>query len=290
LRPAQQASLAPRLPLVATPLTPARPGASLAAAPGAPAMKHALSAALMFATLAAAAAQAASPPAPISPAIAAAIASPARPKHDRDVDPSRAPAETLAFVGVKPGMTVVELYPGGGYFTRPLSELVGPTGKVVAVETSRWKGAAEADAKMIAELGRKNVVLDVEPFGELPANTPPADIFWITQNYHDLKVAEFGQVDLAAFNAKVFAMLKPGGTYFILDHQANGTLTADQIAKLHRIDKATVIREVEAAGFKLAAEGQFLHRPADDHTLGIFDKAIQGKTDQYALKFVKPKA
>ena len=94
---------------------------------------------------------------------------------------------------------------------------------------------------------------------------------------------------MAAFNRRVFSMLKPGGTYFILDHEATGPLTPEQIAKLHRIDKATVIREVEAAGFKLAAEGNFLRRPADDHTAGIFDKAIQGKTDQYVLKFVKPK-
>lgn len=142
---------------------------------------------------------------------------------------------------------------------------------------------------MLAEPGHANVQLVVLPFGELPKPASLADVFWITQNYHDLKIPEYGQVDLAAFNAKVLAMLKPGGVYFILDHQATGQLTPDQIAKLHRIDKATVIGEVEAASFKLVAEGQFLHRPADDHTLGIFDKAIQGKTDQYALKFVKPK-
>jgi predicted methyltransferase len=90
------------------------------------------------------------------------------------------------------------------------------------------------------------------------------------------------------FNKRVYDALKPGGTYFILDHQANPGTTEDQIAVLHRIEKAQVIREVEAAGFKLAAEGDALHRPADDHTKTIFDKAIQGHTDQYMLKFVKP--
>jgi predicted methyltransferase len=134
-----------------------------------------------------------------------------------------------------------------------------------------------------------NVKIEPLPMGQLPAAAPPADIFWITQNYHDLKIPEYGAVDIAAFNKRVFQMLKPGGTYLIVDHEANGTLTTEQIAKLHRIDKATVIREVQAAGFKLAAEGQFLHRPGDDHTQVIFDKPIQGKTDQYALKFVKPK-
>jgi predicted methyltransferase len=91
---------------------------------------------------------------------------------------------------------------------------------------------------------------------------------------------------MADFNHRVFAAMKPGGIYFILDHQANpGTL--DQIAVLHRIEKAQVIRQVTAAGFKLVAERAFPNRPADDHTRTIFDPAVRGKTDQDALKFVK---
>lgn len=252
-------------------------------------MRTVLAALAALSLAAAVPAAAAVPPAPLPATIAKALADPGRPQSNRDADASRLPGETLAFVGIKPGMTVIELYPGGGYFTRPLSALVGDAGRVVAVETTRWKGGVEADQKMIAALPRKNVTLEALPFGALPEKAPPADVFWITQNYHDLKVAEYGAVDIAAFNKRVFQMLKPGGVYFVLDHQANGTLTPAEIARLHRIDKATVIREVEAAGFKLAAEGQFLHRPADDHTAVIFDKSIQGKTDQYALKFVKPK-
>ena len=93
---------------------------------------------------------------------------------------------------------------------------------------------------------------------------------------------------MAAFNKHVFDSLKKGGTYFILDHQANPGTTEADIEKLHRIEKAQVIREVEAAGFKLAGEGNALHRPGDDHTKSIFDKSIQGHTDQYMLKFVRP--
>src|SRR6476659_11084758 len=77
---------------------------------------------------------------PLPPAVAKALADPARSQAARDADAIRLPGETLAFVGIKPGMTVIELYPGGGYFTRPLSELVGDKGQVVAVETTRWKG------------------------------------------------------------------------------------------------------------------------------------------------------
>jgi len=130
--------------------------------------------------------------------------------------------------------------------------------------------------------------VDSGPFGTVRF-AKPLDIAWVTQNYHDLKIAKYGVVDTDAFNRAVFAALKPGGTFFVLDHEALPGTTVDDIVKLHRIEKAQVIREVTAAGFKLAGEGTFLHRPGDDHTKSIFDKAIQGKTDQYALKFVKPK-
>ncbi|HUO88245.1 MAG TPA: hypothetical protein VMU08_03650 [Rhizomicrobium sp.] len=218
--------------------------------------------------------------------VSKAVADTTRPKDDRDADAIRAPAETLTFAGVKPGMVVGELYPCGGYFSRMIADVVGPAGKDYGLETTRWKGCAEADQKVIDE-GHKNFSFVAAPFGEfsLPEKV---DLFWITQNYHDLHIKEYGNVDMAAFNRKVFDALKPGGVYFILDHQAVGTLTDDAIAKVHRIAKAQLIAEVEAAGFRLAGEGTFLHRDGDDHTKSIFDKDIRGKTDQYALKFVKP--
>jgi predicted methyltransferase len=248
-------------------------------------MKAALVPALLLAALVAGAALAAAVP----PEIAKAVADPSRPKDDTAADAIRDPADTLAFAGVKPGMRVVELFPGGGYFTRMIVEVVGPKGAVLGVENAGWKGAAEADRKMLAELKAPNVQLDVEPFGQMHPPPGKADLFWITQNYHDLKIAEYGAVDIAAFNRAVFEALKPGGVYFILDHQANPGTTTAEIAKLHRVEKAQVIAEVTAAGFTLAGEGRFLNRPGDDHTKSIFDKAIRGKTDQYALKFVKPK-
>jgi len=220
--------------------------------------------------------------------VAAAVADATRPKDDVAADVLRFPAETIAFAGVKTGMVVGELFPGGGYFTRMLSDVVGPHGKIYGIENTGWKGAVEADQKTIAELKTANVTLDPESFGHftLPQKV---DVFWITQNYHDLHIAKYGAVDLADFNHRVFEALKPGGTYFILDHEANAGTTADQIAVLHRIEKAQVIREVTAAGFKLVAEGDFLHRTTDDHTKPIFDASVQGHTDQYALKFVKPR-
>jgi predicted methyltransferase len=103
-----------------------------------------------------------------------------------------------------------------------------------------------------------------------------------------MKIAKYGKVDTVAFDRAVFAALKPGGIYFILDHQGAPNLTAADIEKLHRINRDVVVKEVTSAGFKLAAEGNFLRRSGDDHTKPIFDKSIRGHTDQYALKFVKP--
>jgi predicted methyltransferase len=218
--------------------------------------------------------------------VAKAVADATRPADDRAADAIRAPAETLVFAGVKPGLIVGELYPCGGYFSRMISDAVGPTGKVYGIDTSRWKGCEAATQKVVDE-GHKNFSFTVNAFGEfsLPQKV---DLFWITQNYHDLHIKEYGNVDMAAFNRNVFESLKPGGTYFILDHQAVGPLDDAGIAKVHRIAKAQLIAEVEAAGFKLAGEGMFLNRPGDDHTKSIFDPAIRGKTDQYALRFVKP--
>jgi len=216
-----------------------------------------------------------------------AVANPARPADHREVDPLRKPAETLAFSGVRPGMTVGEFYPGGGYFTRMISYVVGPKGHVYGIENPVWKGATKADKELLAEKKWKNVSIDFQPFGTV--NFPkPLDLAWVTQNYHDMKVAEYGKVDTLAFDRAVYKALKPGGIYFILDHQGRRGMTNADIAKMHRINRDVVVKEVTAAGFKLVAEGNFLRHRADDHTLPIFDKKIRGHTDQYALKFVKP--
>ena len=216
--------------------------------------------------------------------IAKAVADPSRPQTDVARDALREPAETLAFAGVKPGMLVAEFFPSGGYYTRMLSDVVGPKGKVYGIENPKWdKGE---DAKMAAEPGHSNVAIAMVKFGEF---VPPqkADMVWITQNYHDLHVAEYGPVDMAAFNKRVYDGLKPGGIYFILDHQANPGTDDAGIAKVHRIEKSVVIKEVTAAGFKLVGESNVLHRPADDHTKMSSDPAIKSHTDQFLLKFQK---
>jgi predicted methyltransferase len=226
-------------------------------------------------------------PTDVPPAVSRAVADPSRAKAQVDTDVDRKPAETLAFAGVKPGMAIGEMFPGGGYFTQLLSGVVGPTGHVYGIENPGWKGAVKADQDLIAEKKLANVSVVGLPFGTV-SFAKPLDLVWVTQNYHDLKIAKYGNADTAVFNRAVFAALKPGGTYFILDHEAPQGTDLAAIEKLHRIEKAQVVKEVTAAGFVLVAESQILHRPDDDHTLPIFDKRVQGHTDQYALKFQKP--
>ena len=224
----------------------------------------------------------------ITPTIAAAVADPNRPKDHREADALRKPAETIAFSGLKPGMTVGEFYPGGGYFTRMISDVVGPKGHVYGIENDKWKGAVDANKELVASGKWKNVSIDTRPFGTVDF-PKPLDIAWVTQNYHDMKIAKYGVVDTVAFDKAVYKALKPGGIFFILDHQGAPGLTNEQIEKLHRINRDVVVKEVTSAGFKLVDEGNFLRRPGDDHTKPIFDESIRGHTDQYALKFVKPR-
>ena len=224
--------------------------------------------------------------------IAQAVADPARPAAYKAAEALRKPAETLAFSGVKPGMIVGEFYPAGGYFTRMISDVVGPSGHVLAIENAGWNDSVKDDRAMLAEGKWNNVSLDVQPFGTVRF-AQPLDLAWVTQNYHDLKIPQYGPggkaVDTIAFDRAVYAALKPGGIFFILDHQGPPGMTPIDIAKMHRINRDVVVKEVTSAGFKLAGEGDFLRRPGDDHTKPIFDPSIRGHTDQYALKFVKPR-
>jgi len=224
----------------------------------------------------------------VTPEITAAIADSARPNGNVDSDANRKPAETLAFAGVRPGMIVGEYYPGSGYFTQLISDVVGPAGHVYAQGNDAWQTADDAKAKIVGATGHwENVSFLGGAFAAVDF-PQPLDIVWLTQNYHDLKITEYGDVDTLAFDRSIYNALKPGGVFFIIDHDGKPGMTAEDIASLHRIDKQQVIDEVTAAGFKLEAEGTFLANAADDHSLPVFDKSIRGHTDQYVLKFVKP--
>ncbi len=220
--------------------------------------------------------------------ISVAVADTTRPADDSKLDAARKPDLVLAYAGVKPGMTIAEYLPGGGYYTRLLSDIVGPKGKVYALETTTWGQKNIDNTKAVLnEPNRTNVSLDLAPLGTFHLNDK-VDLFWTSINYHDLHVPKYANVDMAAFNKLVFDSLKPGGIYFIVDHAAADGTGATASPTLHRIEKATVISEVTAAGFKLIGESDILKNPADDHTKIVFDPSIRFHTDQFILKFQKP--
>ena len=229
----------------------------------------------------------------IPSAIAAAVADPGRPPADTARDANRKPGEALSFAGVKPGDTVADYASGAGYFTRIFAGVVGPRGHVYAVVPSELftfpnivKGIADTQ---VWAVGHPNVSVIFAPALQGVRYPEKLDLFWIAQNYHDLHDPFMGPVDMAAFNKAVFAALKPGGVYLVLDHVAAPGSPADVTDTLHRIEPAVVRREVEAAGFVFEAESRLLANPDDPHTAGPFNPAIQGHTDQFIYKFRKPK-
>lgn len=225
--------------------------------------------------------------------LVAAVADAGRPDADKRRDADRKPLEAMQFAGIKSGTQIVELVPGGGYFTRLLSKAVGKGGKVYAVapapKPDAPAGAPDraASVKAIAaDANYQNVTVLVQPIKrlELPAKV---DVVWTSQNYHD--VHNVPDIDLLAFNKSIFDALKPDGVYFVIDHVAASDAAADVTSKLHRINPDVVKKEILAAGFVLEAQSDLLHNAADPHTAAVFDPSIRGKTDQFMFKFRKPK-
>ena len=226
----------------------------------------------------------------VSDAVKSAVADAGRPAADKERDANRKPAEVVAFSGMKAGDVVADINPGGGYFTRIFSKTVGPKGKVYAVvsDATLAKRPEAADGiKAIA--GDKNyggnVELVVADFATLKT-AMPLDIAWTSLNYHDFK--NRGGSFTENMNKAIFAALKPGGTYIVIDHAAEKGSGARDTEKLHRVDVDLVKKEVQAAGFKLEAESNLLAHPEDKHTSPVFDGEVRGKTDQFVLKFRKP--
>ena len=223
-----------------------------------------------------------------SPAVMAAVADKGRPEADTKRDADRKPAEMMAFAGVKPGSVVADFFPGGGYFTRIFAKTVGPKGKVFAIANPPPPTATTPPAIIgIAadpQYGNITIVPGVANF-TLPQQV---DVFWTAQNYHDL-FARARNVDISKVDKMIYDAIKPGGVFIVLDHAAAPGAPIDPDDKLHRIDPAHVKAQLISSGFKLESESKILANLADDHTKSVFDPAIRGKTDQFILKFRKPK-
>jgi predicted methyltransferase len=222
--------------------------------------------------------------------IAAAVSDTARPEAQRAADARRKPAEVLAFAGVKPGDKVSDFMMGGGYFSRILSGAVGSTGKVYAYQATEFIAfqAGYATGQDETVKFAPNIVPVRSSLGAFTF-PEPLDLILTAQNYHDLHLGSATPEQIALINKQMFDALKPGGVLLVIDHYAaDGTGDRDS-SKLHRIDIAMVKNELAAAGFVLEAESDVLRNPADPRTASVFDDSIKGRSDQFVLKFRKPK-
>ena len=228
--------------------------------------------------------------------IAAIVAAPDRSAADRTNDVRRKPVEMLTFIGVRPGMTVLDISAGGGYTSELMARAVGPTGHVYGQsapprpDASGQTPARSRSATLLLERAKNPAVANLAPVAQ-PFNSPvPSefasqglDLVTLMFNYHD-----FGSmgVDRAALNKAVFAGLKPGGLYVIADHAGRPGTGISESGTLHRVEESLVVSEVTAAGFKLAERGNFLRNPNDPRDREEPDPP-QPK-DEFVLKFVKP--
>jgi predicted methyltransferase len=230
-------------------------------------------------------------PLPAAPqsALSRALADPARAK-DRAQDARRHPAELVALAEFRPGQSVVDLIPGTGYWTRIFSKAVGPRGHVYAVWPQAYARLATGDVQHLQGIARqyRNISVQVQPGTNLSAPRP-VDVVWTSQNYHDYNDTFMGRPGPQSLARAAYRMLRPGGLFIVIDHAAAPGRGMSDTETLHRIERATVIRQATAAGFRLVGESNVLRNPRDPLTLKVFDPRVRGRTSQFALKFRKPR-
>ncbi|MGB5082186.1 MAG: methyltransferase domain-containing protein [Burkholderiales bacterium] len=214
------------------------------------------------------------------------VASSDRSEADRQIDRRRKPERLLAFAGARPGMRVLDMGAGGGYSTELLARAVGARGIVYAQDSAalpdrvrqRFDGRARKPVM-------KNVVRVVRDYDDpVPPDVGELDLITFFFAYHD---TAFMGVDRAGMNRRLFAALAPGGTLVVADHSAQPGAGLSVVKSLHRIEESVMRREIEAAGFKLVADADFLRNPDDLRDAIVFRARIP--VDEFVLKFVKPK-
>ncbi len=227
-------------------------------------------------------------------AVEAIVTDPSRSEADRETDRRRAPLEFLLFCGLRPGMRVADLGAGSGYTSELLARAVGTSGRVYGHNTIfvRQRFAAEPWAERLAKPVNATIV-DLESDFDAPFSADIRDLDLVVNVlfYHDF---EWQGVDRASHNANVFAALRAGGHYVIVDASAAEGAGVSASKTLHRIEEAVVVRELEAAGFELVARGDFLANPDDTRDWNATpwsdrERAERGEfSDKFVLDFHKP--
>ena len=231
------------------------------------------------------------PEAPAEPAaadLAAILASAARPEEDLARDAGRKPTDVLDFLGVEPGMDVIDLMAAGGWYTEVLSHVVGAEGSVTA-QNPGWMLAFRDgfyNTALDERIGDRltNVTRLNNEWADLATMEAQYDFAMSALNFHDAYYLESPEA-AAALASAVYTALRPGGVFGVIDHAGNPD---GDNGSLHRIDKALVVEIATAAGFVVEGDSDLLANPDDDHTQGVFSEGIRGQTDRFLLKLVKP--
>ena len=218
-----------------------------------------------------------------TPDYASIIAAPDRSDADRQIDTRRDPLKFLAFAELRPGMKVLDIGAGGGYSTELIARVVAPNGVVYGQNSPDLgeRPKARFDARLKGPAGR-NIVSVIRPFDDpVPAEAGALDAITFLFFYHD---TTYMAVDRAEMNRKLYAALKPGAVLLIADHSAKAGDGTSVGKTLHRIEESALRREVEAAGFKLIAQGDFWRHPEDTRDFSI--QPPPGRpVDEFVLKF-----
>ncbi len=222
-----------------------------------------------------------------------AVAHPDRRSTDRGRDAGRKPAEVLAFFGIEPGMTVLDLFSGGGYYSELISIVVGPEGKVVAHNNLAHLGFAGDEFEERYADGRlANVDVLMAENNELELPGEEFDAVTLMLSYHDFFYvdAENGwpKIDGPKLLAEIYKGMKPGAILGVVDHFAEAGSPRETGNSVHRIDPGIVISELEIAGFVLDGTSDILRNMDDDYSKSVFDPELRGKTDRFILRFRKP--
>ena len=224
----------------------------------------------------------------IESVIAGAVADTTRPADARARDQARKPAEILVFSGIAEGDKIVEIAPGGGYYTALLSRVVGDEGQVYAVDPERifehFPQGRDTFSAYIDSDPRENVSFSSQFLDDIKI-PGEVDQVWMVLYYHD---TIWTGEDRAAMNGAFFDMLKPGGVYFVVDHHGLPGAGDGITRELHRMDAATVKAEIEDAGFTLDAISDVLSNPSDPRDDSVFGEERRGKTDRFVWRYVKP--